>query len=453
MPNVIMLMSDEHNPFVSSLFNHPLVKTPNMERMAMEGTHFQNAYCPSPLCLPSRAAFMAGKRAHTLQTYNNCIVNMNPNHKSYAKALTEQGVHTVHIGKTDAYDKGENLGFSEILLASDRTAYHLSVGRDPLPKIKGGQNRAQKYGPVKNPWTEDLERMDRAIQWLKETGSQLKKPFVLSIALIKPHCPHYVTEALWDAYPAGDLPKYGSDVDSARHPHAQALRHYFDTEQFSEKDIRGLRRGYYGCVHFIDEQLGRLMKVLEETGLNENSNLIYTSDHGEMLGKFGMWWKSSLYEDSVRVPCLAMGPSFKRNHSVTTAVDLFDVQASFFKATGSEQPQGFLGSALQDIPEKDSTRPVFSEYHGHGVRESSFMLRQGDWKLIYYPESKEHQVFNLRQDPDELTNLFQTEPEKAQQLEQSLRQICSPEQENARAAEYIKLQIQTAQELNLSASQ
>jgi len=100
MANVVLLMSDEHNPFYSSVYGHPFVHTPNMERLARSGSVFLNAYCPSPLCLPSRSAFMAGKRVHELQTYSNCNLNLNPRHPSYASVLSQQGVHITYIGKT-----------------------------------------------------------------------------------------------------------------------------------------------------------------------------------------------------------------------------------------------------------------------------------------------------------------------------------------------------------------
>ena len=141
MPNAIMLMSDEHNPFFSSVYGHPFIQTPNMERLAQAGTLYQNAYCPSPLCLPSRAAFMAGQRVHTLQTYNNCILDLNPNYQSYGAALAEQGIHSTHIGKTDVYDKSANLGFSEMILPQNRSTVHISPRDNMQDADRSGRAR------------------------------------------------------------------------------------------------------------------------------------------------------------------------------------------------------------------------------------------------------------------------------------------------------------------------
>ena len=314
-----------------------------------------------------------------------------------------------------------------------------------MPTVLAGPDR---YGPQAEPWSSDLERMEAALTWLTETAPTLKQPWVLAINLIKPHFPHYTNQELWDMYPQGaDLPAYGPDLESANHPYARDLRDYFTTDVFSEADVRGLRRGYLGCVTFIDQQIGRLLDVLESNGLQDDTNFIYTSDHGDMLGKFGMWWKCSLYEDSVSVPCLAVGPDFEAGQTVTTPVDLFDVQATLFKSVGAERPAGWVGRPLQELAVNDRERVVFSEYHGHGTRASAYMVRQGDWKYIHYSAAP-HQLFNLADDPHELNNLYAERPEIAKKLEAELRAICSPEDENERAEKKIKQQLASAKRLD-----
>jgi len=237
-----------------------------------------------------------------------------------------------------------------------------------------------------------------------------------------------------------DLPAFGEEEESAQHPYAKDLRNYFEVEKFSEEQIRGLRRGYLGCVTYVDQQLGRLMNTLDKTKLIDNTNLIYTSDHGEMLGKFGMWWKCTLYEDSVRVPCIAAGPDFSSGGTVSTPVDLFDLQAALFKAVGARRPSDWVGQPLQSIPDHDAQRVVFSEYHGHGTRASAYMIRKGDWKYIHYIAAPA-QLFNLAADPNELNNLIETHNDIAKNLERELRVICSPERENERTEQFIKRQL------------
>jgi choline-sulfatase len=443
MANTILLMSDEHNPMVSSVYGHPTIQTPYMERMAEYGTMYRNAYCPSPLCLPCRSSFMSGKRVHELQTYNNCLVHLKKGHPSYGKVLADQGVHSVYIGKVDVYDQGENLGFSEMFQPRDRKfPGDINIQRSPLGIRHGAEEKANNYGLREDAFDNDTAKVDQALQWLAASAPKLDCPWVLTVNIVNPHPPQWNTQEFWDMYPEGDLPKYGTEQASANHPYARDLRDHFKWDLFTEEQVRGLRRGYYGNVSFVDQQLGRLIEYLERSGLAETTNLLYVSDHGEMLGKFGMWFKSSMFEDSVRGPCLAMGPDYRVGAIVETPVDLLDVQASLFWSAGASRPSDWVGTPLQEIPDNDAERIVFSEYHGHGTRSGAYMIRKGDWKLIYNMDAP-HQLFQLAEDPDELCNVFTQYPEQAQELEAELRKICTPELESTAAHQFEQLQIES----------
>ncbi|CAG7623106.1 Choline-sulfatase [Paenibacillus solanacearum] len=447
MSNSIVFMSDEHNPRYSAVYGHPFLHTPNLERLAAEGTVYENAYCPSPLCSPSRSAFMAGLRVHELQTYSNCNVGLRTDFPTYGKVLRDQGVHTAHFGKTHVYDAGQRLGFSEIHHSKDqKKPGDTNFSRKPLAIRKDAAQRADGYGVKETAFDGDLKVINDALQWLREVAPTLEQPWCLTINVLNPHFPQWNTQDYWDLYPeGGDLPRYGKEEASANHPYARDLRAHFETDLFTEEQVRGLRRGYLGNVAFIDDQIGRLLDVLQENGLKDSTNVIYTSDHGEMLGKFGMWWKCSLYEDSVRVPCIAAGPDFAKGKRVETPVDTHDVQASLFYSAGAARPEHWAGEPLQTVSEQDEDRVVFSEYHGHGTRSGAYLIRKGDWKLIYYAEAP-HQLFHLRNDPEELNNVFASYPEKAAELEEELRRICSPEQEDARAHQFQQEQLRQLRE-------
>jgi choline-sulfatase len=448
MSNIVLLMSDEHNPRYAEPYEHRLVQTPTMQRLADEGTRCENAYCASPLCMPSRSAFMAGRWVHEIQTYSNCNVAMEDlAYPSYGAVLAEQGIHTVHVGKTDVYRPGRELGFSETIYVGDRALPgDTNHRRRPLAIREGASGRAGHYGPRENPFGQDPTLIDAAVDWLTERASTLDRPWLLVVNINKPHFPQYVTQELWDMYAeAADLPAHGPDEPSAQHPYARDLRDHFETDQFSEEQIRGLRRGYLGCVTFVDRQLGRLLQALEESGQRETTNLIYTTDHGEMLGKFGMWWKCSLYEDSVRVPLIASGPDFAAGARMRTPVSLLDLQATLFDCLDAERPADWQGQSLRALPLEDDERILFAEYHGHGTRAGAYMVRQGDWKLIYYMDAP-HQLFNLADDPAELHNVAPEQPERVAALEAALRQICSPEEEDRRAFRFQERQLAIIQE-------
>ncbi len=428
--NVLIYMSDEHNPFVSSVYGHPLVETPNMARLAATGVVFDAAYCPSPLCAPSRAAFLAGLPVHRLGVYNNCTV-VRFDYPSYGGVLREQSVHTVYAGKMDAYNRSDTIGFSELIRSGDRDGSgDTNFRREPLAIRADAVKRASGYGVRDDPFGEDTLIVDDAIDWLRHRAPHLDGPWTLTVNTGPPHFPHYVTQELWDKYAAGaDLPAHGRDEATAAHPYARDLRAHFRTEEFTEEQIRGLRRGYLGGVEWVDRQLGRILDALDTTGQRENTVVVYTSDHGEMLGTFGMWWKCSLYEDSARVPLIAAGPGYTPGTRVSTPVTLLDLQAAMFHALGKDRPADWWGTPLQAIPPNDESRAAFAEYHGHGVRSGAFMVRKGPWKLLYNMAAP-HQLFNVAVDPHELDDRAEAEPAVFADLEAELRRFCDPEAEN-----------------------
>lgn len=434
--NVLLLLSDEHNPKISTPYGHSFISTPNLDKLARRGTVFENAYCPSPLCLPSRSSFFSGRRVFDLQTYSNCNV-FTVDTPSYGQALDRQGVHSVHVGKTDGYNAASTFGFSEMIAPGERKRPgEKFVSRNPFDMLNDGPQRATGYGVKPNPFAGDLKKVDLAVEWLKSTAPTVGKPWTLSVNLLKPHFPHHVTPELWAQYEAhADLPQYGLDSAGAKHPYAEDLRKFFGTDPYTAEHIRGLRRGYYGCVTFLDQQLGRLLEALEGTGQASRTVVLYTSDHGEMLGKYGMWWKRSLLEDSARIPMIAAGPGFGSGVRVKTPVDLHDLRAAMFHSAGARQPEGFLGQPLQTLGRDEPERVVFSEFQGSGTRASAFLVRQGRWKLIYNCAAP-HQLFDLHDDPEELNNLADKRPAQVKRLERELRRICDPDKENRRAEEF-----------------
>ena len=426
MSNVIVFMSDEHSPRYSSPYGHPFVETPNMQRLADAGTVFENAYCPSPLCVPSRSAFLTGKRAHAVQAYGNTRDCIPAETDGLGAVLDRQGVYTVFVGKVHAYRPVAELAFSETLRANDGAFFFdPAQERSPLAVREGSAKRLGQYGPLDAPWGSDVDYMDAAVDWLRNRAGTINRPWVLFVNLLKPHFPHFCTEVLWDRYrDHDDLPDHGVEAATAQHPSAADLRTHFELQDVPEEHVRGLRRGYYACVTFIDLQLGRLMSALEAAGLADTTNLVYTSDHGEMLGKFGLWWKCNLLEDAARVPCIAAGPDFSAGR-IRTPVDLHDLQASVFALTGAARPSRWHGAPLPTIAADDPQRVVFSEYHGHGARAGSFMVRRGNWKLIHHLAAPD-QLFDLDADPEELENRAATHPRVLSAMSRELAAICDP---------------------------
>ncbi len=415
-----------------------------MQRMCENGTLFRNAYSPSPLCLPARSAYMSGRRVHEIDTYNNCNVLLDENYPSFGAALREQGVHTVMIGKTDVYAKSADLGFSELLDKQDRKLPgDINFPHKPVTIREGAADRASGFGVKETAFDHDIFSVDEALRWLDSyTGDE---NFVIAVSVHNPHFPQYATQEYWDMYDDGLFdelsrdPAYSVDCETARHPYAASLRAHFECEKFTKEQARGLLHGYRADVSFVDTQLGRLLDKIESPKFKGNTNLIYTADHGDMMGRFGMWWKCALFEDSARIPCLAVGPSFAGGVTVNTPVDLLDVSATLFRLTGAEMPEYRHGVSLTDIPVDDSERVVFAEYHGHGVPGCSFMIRKGAYKLLYFIDAP-HLLFNLADDPHEMNNLYEKEPAKAKELTDELLNICDPAKLSPKVEDFIARQ-------------
>ncbi|MEQ4206904.1 sulfatase-like hydrolase/transferase [Actinopolymorpha sp. B9G3] len=439
--NVLILKDDEHGPRIASTAGHPFVQTPNLDRLAARGVVFENAYCPSPLCCPSRSSFISGRPVHEIQAYNNSMVIDRPNYPSYGRLLDEAGVHTVHAGKVDAYRPPHELGFSEMLGADYRADGDGEISREPLALRGDARQRARGVGVVDDPFRADNRRMADALDFL-DRSTDLGKPWTMEVNLIAPHFPHRVTQELWDLY-AGhdDLPEYDVTATPAQHPYAEDLRKHFGTDVFTEEATRAHRRAYYGRVTWVDRQLGILLDTLERTGQLDRTVVAFTSDHGEMLGLFGMWWKCSMYDDSVRVPLVVAGPGFPSGVRVRTPVSQLDLNAAAFAAVGASRPPDLSGTPLQQVHPDDPDRAVFAEYHGHGTRGSSFMIRQGRWKFLHNARAP-HQLFDLDDDPFELRNLATDAPDVVRTLTERLREeFCDPDLEQDRAEAFIQRQL------------
>ncbi|MGH3747284.1 MAG: sulfatase-like hydrolase/transferase, partial [Micromonosporaceae bacterium] len=344
-------------------------------------------------------------------------------------------------GRVGAYRPPEELGFSEMHGRSFGGPGDVYISRVPLALRPDGLERAEGVGVRPDPFRADDHRMAQALEFL-DRASELDRPWTMEVNLATPHFPHHVTQQLWDQH-AGhdDLPEHGADAAPAHHPYARDLRRHFGFGAFTEQRTRAHRRAYYGRVSYVDAQLGLLLDKLKETGQAERTVVAYTSDHGEMLGQFGMWFKCSMYEESARVPLIAAGPGFSPGTRTRTPVTQWDLGAAIFAAVGVRRPGEMAGQPLQQVAPDDPDRVVFSEYHGHGVRGSAFMVRQGRWKLIYNAKAS-HQLYDLEADPYELRNLAESDQPAVRRLTERLHdEFCDPELEQKRAEAFIQRQL------------
>jgi choline-sulfatase len=440
--NVLVVMSDEHDPRHMGCSGSAIVRTPNLDALAARGVRFSAAYTPSPICVPARAAFATGLRVHQCRHWDNA----SPYHgqsKGWGHVLQERGIRVESIGKLHYRAEGDAAGFDVEHLPMHVAGGHGMVWgsiRDPyIERRSGPRMLGEHIGRGESSYTRyDRAVTDRAVQWLHEAGRQPRDAFVLFVGLVAPHFPLVAPPAFYDLYADRDLPapKLHPSRGQALHPWVQAYADFESNEERfrDSQERRSAVAAYFGLCSFLDHNVGRLLDALQASGLARDTLVVYTSDHGDNLGARGLWGKSTLYEESVRVPMIAAGPGLQRGGVCATPVDLLDLFPTILQGAGVDPAphmDGRPGRSLQQIAAAtvDADRPIFSEYHAVGSNTAAFMLRRGRWKYLHYVRFPP-ELFDLEADPEELNDLA-ADPAHAgvlQEMETSLRRICGDPQ-------------------------
>lgn len=439
--NTLLLMSDEHNRRMLGCAGHPLVQTPHLDALAARGVRLTDAYCNSPLCVPSRASLATGRYVHEVGAWDNASP-YEGHPTSWGAHLAAAGRAVTTIGKLDFRGDGYPDGFADQRLAGQRGEEGdlLGLFRDPVVKRPGGRQRVLEAGVGESRVTrKDRAVTAAAVNWLAQEAPQTAEPWTLHVSWLSPHFPLIVPQEYFDLYPLAeiDLPRQSDDYLAGLHPVVQQLRWHFDVDEpVSEQQQRICRAAYYGLCTFLDEQVGRVLDALERSGQAENTRIIYISDHGEMLGEHGLWWKCAMYEGSVGIPLIAAGPDLPHNRTLGTPVSLVDLFPTILHGAGVPVPNDLPGRSLWPLltgPE-DPDREIFCEYHGHGTPGAAYLLRSGSLKYVHYV-GYPPQLFDLAADPGELHDLA-PDPRHAATLaafETRLRGIVDPEAVDARA--------------------
>ena len=443
--NLLVLMSDEHNPKFLGAAGHPFVATPNLDALAASGTRFTSAYTTCPICVPARAAFAVGRYNHEIGYWDNAD-GYDGAIPSWHHRLRESGHRVVSIGKLHFRGApGDDHGFSEEIVPMhiiDAIGDVKGLVRNDIPKRKGGDKMAKRAGPGESTYTVyDRDIAARAQVWLHEEAPKWRdRPWALFVSFVAPHFPLTAPPAWFYRYWKQDLPmpKLYERALRPQHPYLDDYAHTVDYDPHfeSEADVKRAIAGYAGLVSAMDENVGLVLRALESTGLAESTRIVYTSDHGDNLGARGLWGKSTLYEESVGVPLIMAGPGIAAGRVVDTPVSHIDCAPTFLEFTGVAQGDDALpGASLVDVANGGSpTRPVISEYHATGSVAGAFMLRFDRWKYCHYVAYRP-QLFDLVSDPEEINDLAGDARyrESLVEGERRLRAILDPEAVDARA--------------------
>lgn len=423
-PNILLIMADQLTPFLMGTYGHPVVKTPNLDRLADRGVRFDAAYSPCPLCAPARAALMTGKYISNNKVWDNAAP-MSSDQPTIAHYLSNAGYDTVTSGKLHYVGPDQLHGFRKRLTTDIYPAsfsWLPTAQREQENRCIDRRQHANGYrlpnvGVAK--WTmflgHDEETQFRALEYLNSmhTGRRggSKEPFFLCVSFHCPHDPFRVTQDLWDLYEGAEIeiPHYPANMEETYSAMDCWLNAYHGTDHIDIKapeSLTALRRSYYGLVTYIDQKVGKLIDALERLQLRDNTIVIFTSDHGDMLAEKNMVQKRSFYEFSSRVPMIMNFPDkWEAGKICSQPVSLIDLAPTIMQLAGIDEWLPLDGlNILPCIDGQETDRVAFSESHTNGVYEPCFMIRKGQHKYIHIRH--EHgQLFDLEQDPGEWNNL------------------------------------------------
>ena len=444
--NTLFILSDEHSRETSGCYGHPLVQTPNIDRIADEGICFESAYTNCPICIPARASLQTGRYVH--QTGNWC--NGNPykgETEGWGHHLKAEGHEVVSIGKLHFRSNDDDNGFSEEIMplhVVDGVGDVMGCLRKERPPRDCLHHMAEKIGPGESSYQNyDRDIAKAACDWLqKKSDENSEKTWTLFVSFVCPHFPLIAPDEFYALYDpeAVPLPKDYESKGAQSNGALEGLRSYLNYDQFfDEKKTRIAIASYYGMISFIDHLIGQLLDTLDSVNLKDRTRVIYSSDHGDNLGARGFWGKSTHYEESAGIPLVMSGPGIEKGKRVKTPVSLVDLGPTLIEFNGEElsgeEKDVLPGTNLVKIAKgEEADRAILSEYHAIGSVTGSFMIRYLNWKYIHhvgYP----CQLFDLETDPKELNDLGAlSEYEEARALcDGKLREICDPEEVNRQA--------------------
>jgi choline-sulfatase len=406
--NLVIIMSDEHDPRWMGCSGNRMMHTPNLDRLAARGLRFSDAYTTCPICVPARAAFAVGKYIHQIGYWDNADP-YDGKIKSWHHRLRDEGHRVVSVGKLHFRSTDDDNGFSESIVPMnvfERTGdlYGLLRGAD-MPARADGKKLAGLAGPGESEYTwYDREIASRAQIWLREQApKERSKPWVLFVSFVAPHFPLTAPPHWYYKYPFDKIPMPKLYRAKNLHPYVRDQDDNTGYDKYFEDEaaVKRARAGYFGLISSLDENIGHILETLEDTKLSSNTRILYTSDHGDNMGARGLWGKQVLYEEAAKVPMILAGPEVPVGVR-SAPVSHVDVYPTVMQCMGADAPEASGFSLLDKTPE----RTVVSEYHASSSRAGEYMIRNGKWKYVYfvqYPDRPE--LFDLEKDPEELNDL------------------------------------------------
>lgn len=456
-PNVLFLLSDQHNYRTMGHLDEQRggepVRTPTFDRLAESGTVFEETYCQAPLCTPSRISMLTGREVRESGGWRNGSV-LPPDLQTLPGMFVEAGYETALVGKMHLAGDQQYVGFNHRpygdltggaghqfepvfgTIDYDSINVERGAGKDTSHKVYTSRWRhagVTSAGVTEFPESalQEQDIVDETTAFLREhEHHNPNQPWFLCASFSRPHPPYTAPERHIDEYWPDGVTE--PDVtETGNHPFNEKVADWFDADDFEDEEEMRARSAYFACVSYLDEIVGDLLATLEREGMLENTIIVYTSDHGDMIGEHGLWGKRTWNEESARVPFLVELPEHRSGEvdpaTITTPVSLADLFPTLCGLADVPAPDDLDGSDLSEaiLTGKEPDRgPVFYDFllprFGDGMQYRA--IRDGQYKYVGFHDAPDL-LFDLDADPNEEVNLASNPTDEVKKVLERFRRL------------------------------
>lgn len=416
-PNVLLIMADDLNTDMGS-YGHPLVKTPNLDRLAARGVRFDRAYSQFPLCSPSRVSLLTGlrpdmTRIFDLQTDFRTVL---PGVVTLPQMFKGNGYFSARVGKIYHYGNPGQIGTSGLddPASWDEFVNPRGIDKDEETKVVNltparqlGSALAYYASPAADEEHTDGKVATETIALLQKNTN---RPFFIGAGFYRPHCPFIAPQKYFDLYPLDKIPAPAALTDSGAPPAAwfTVPPHWGVSEQGQRESLRA----YYASISFLDANVGRILDALDRLHLTDNTIVLFVSDHGYQLGEQGQWMKQTLFERSARAPVIAAGPGIRaKGRTTSRLVEFVDIYPTLAALTRLRAPTNLQGRSLLPLLKKPTAKwdhPALTQVR-RGSTASAYMgysVRTEKWRYTEWDQGKRGtELYDEMNDPTESHNL------------------------------------------------
>jgi uncharacterized sulfatase len=424
--NVLFIAVDDMNNDLGC-YGSPIVKSPNIDKLAARGVKFDGAYCQFPLCSPSRSSIMTGLRPDQTRVFDLQYHFRKglPDVVTLPQMFMRNGYYAARVGKIYHYGNPGDIGTSGLDDPPSWKEFFNPAGRDRTTlesdvinyTPQRGLGSAMAFLSDKTGRDEDHTDGKVANEAIKLLEKHKDEPFFLAVGFYKPHTPYMAPKKYFDLYPLDkiDVPKMPAGYEKTVPAPALFSTRPWPYFGVTHEQARETKQGYYAAISFVDAQIGRVVDALDRLGLREKTVIVFWSDHGYSLGTHGLWMKQSCFEDSARVPLIIAGPGIKAGTPSPRLVELIDVYPTLADLAGVTPPAKLPGTSLRPLltkPDAEWNRPAFTQverggYPGHSVRTPR-------WRYTEWDDGKQGvELYDHQNDPGEMKNLAEDQKHAA----------------------------------------